>query len=314
MSDCAAVGALAKLLIEPGASPHTFDSNSEAYPFLYETLATNRTYGGTRAIYGTRTQPSARLYKKAYIPIGRLALQPGPADLDLWLPRILGGAKTGNNIDPAETLPSFGALISRDNGIFQYNDCIVGDAIFQGSGGQSEGEEEAIDLVMTIMAKAEIGPSDPSPPSWPVSPPAIPTGATRVPYVFNQGVLTAGSNARAFDRFVLSINNMVRPRWRNSITPTCLIPFGRQVNLQVVNPFLTATESDAFGLYSTGMAGSLKFTSGNASIDFQFPDLRNFYKTPTVRGKGEIPIELNLQAFNSAATTYEIRAVNDSTV
>ncbi len=314
MSDCAAVGALAKLLIEPGASPHTFDSNSEAYPFLYETLSTNRTFGGTRAIYGTRTQWGTRLYKKPYLPVGRIAFQPGPADLDLWLPRILGGAKTGNNIDPAETLPTFGMLVSRDNGVFEYKDCIVGQAIFRSAGDPSEGEEEALEMVLTIMAKDEQGPSDSSPPSWPGSPPSIPSGATRVPYIFSQGVLTAGANARLFDRFVLSIDNVVRPRWRNSITPSCLTSFGRQVNLQVVNPFTADMESDSFDLYSVGMTGSLKFTAGALSLDFQFPDLRNFYKTPTVRSKGEIPLELNLQAFRTAATAYEIRAVNDSTV
>ena len=33
---CGAVGSLAKLIVEPGASTHTFDSNSEPYAFIYE--------------------------------------------------------------------------------------------------------------------------------------------------------------------------------------------------------------------------------------------------------------------------------------
>jgi hypothetical protein len=252
--------------------------------------------------------------KTSYVPVGRLHLQPGPLALDNWLPRILGGTKVGNNIDPAETLPSFGMLIHRDNGIFRYDDCVVGQAIFRGQSGPSEGgEQEVIDMVLLIYAKAETGPNDGSPPTWPGSVTALQEGAQHDPYIFGQGVLSLAGNSRPFDEFVLSIDNRVAPRMRNSLTPTCFLPLGRSVKLQTKNPFLTTTHTDAFNSWSTGIAGSLVFTSGAYSLTCTFPHLRNTYESPTVPGKTEIPLAMNFDCLSTQATGYEIRFTNDST-
>lgn len=311
---CGAEGSLAKLLVEPGAGPHTFDANSEPYAFVYESMQTRRVLAGGRVIWGTRARPAARRVKTSYVPVGRLHLQPGPAALDNWLPRIVGGAKTGNNIDPAETLPSFGMLIHRDNGVFRYDDCVVGQAIFRGQSGPTEGGEgEVIDLVLLIYARNEVGPDDPSPPSWPGTVAALQEGVLHDPYVFGQGVLSLDSNSRPFDEFVLSIDNNIRVRMRNSLTPTCFLAGERVTRLQTKNPFLTTTHTNAINSWSTGFAGSLTFTSGNLSLSAQFPNLRNAYETPTVPGKTEIPLALNFDALATAATGYEIRFVNDST-
>jgi hypothetical protein len=192
---------------------------------------------------------------------------------------------------------------------------MVGQAVFRGRSGPSEtGEEEIIDMVLLIYARSEITPSDTSPPAWPASPPTIPVTANQDPYIFSQGVLTLNGNSRPFDEFVLSIDNRLAPRFRNSLTPTCFLPLGRQVSLQVKNPFLTTTHSDSFNSWNTGFAGSLAFTSGTISTTAQFPHLRNVYETPTVPGKTEIPLSMNFEARATAATGYEIRFVNDSTV
>lgn len=311
---CGAVGSLAKLLVEPGAGPHTFDINSEPYAFVYESMQTRRFTAGGRIIWGTRSEPSARRVKTSYVPVGRLHLQPGPLALDNWLPRILGGTKVGNNIDPAETLPSFGMLIHRDNGIFRYDDCVVGQAIFRGQSGPSEGgEQEVIDMVLLIYAKTETGPDDGSPPTWPGSVTALQEGAQHDPYIFGQGVLSLAGNSRPFDEFVLSIDNRIAPRMRNSLTPTCFLPLGRSVKLQTKNPFLTTTHTDAFNSWSTGIAGSLVFTSGAYSLTCTFPHLRNTYESPTVPGKTEIPLAMNFDCLSTQATGYEIRFTNDST-
>ena len=311
---CGAVGSLAKLIVEPGASTHTFDSNSEPYAFVYESMQSRRVTAGGRVIWGTRSDPSARRVKTSYVPVGRLHIQPGPLALDNWLPRILGGTKTGNNIDPAETLPSFGMMIHRDNGVFQYNDCVVGQAIITGQSGPSEGgEAEVIDLVMVIYARTEVGPDDGSPPSWPVSPPALQEGAQHLPYVFGQGALTLAATAVSFDRFALSIDNMIAVRMRNSLTPTCFLPQGRRVGLSVQMPFLTATHTIAYNAWNAGVAGSLVFTAGAYSLTATFPHLRNTYQSPTVPGKTEIPLELSFDCLSTVAAGYEIRFTNDST-
>ena len=311
---CGAVGSLAKLIVEPGASTHTFDSNSEPYAFIYETMRSRRVTAGGRVIWGTRAEPSARRVKTSYVPVGTVHIQPGPLALDNWLPRILGGTKTGNNIDPAETLPTFGMMIHRDNGVFQYSDCVVGQAVLTGRSGPSDGgEAEVIDLAMVIYAKTETGPDDGSPPSWPGSPPALQEGAQHLPYVFGQGVLTLDGSAVPFDSFALSIDNMISVRMRNSLTPTCFLPTGRRVALNVQLPFLTSTHTIAYDAWDAGITGSLVFTAGAYSLTATFPQLRNIYQPPTVPGKTEIPLELSFEALSTVATGYEIRFTNDST-
>lgn len=311
---CGSVGDLARLLVEPGASPHVFDVNSEATVFLYEDLGTDRRFGGLQGITGSRAQRTDRIVPLSYVPVGPIALQPGADMIDKWMPRILGGSKSGNNIDPAETLPSFGVLIDRVNGIFQYDDCVVGKAVIRGQAGPSEGEVEVMDMIVWVYAKTEITPEDTSPPSWPGSPPSIPSGALHVPYTYPQSVITLNGNVRTFDRFVITIDNSIIVRNRNSLTPTCFIPGSRRTSLSIRGPFTTSTFSDAFDFYSTGYSASIKFTAGNLSCDFQFPNLRNMLKTPRVPGKTEIPMEMNFIAGSTSGTAYEIRCVNDSTV
>lgn len=319
---CGAVGSLAKLVVANGASPHTF-SGGEAYAFVYESMATRRVTAGGRVIWGTRAERAERQVKTSYLPVGRLHLQPTPVELASWLPRILGDSVVGNTFRPAETLPSFGMLISRDNGTFQYNDCMVGQAVFRGRSGPSEtGEEEIIDMVLLIYAKQELTPAEgsaafPAGVTIPAIDPSLTTAVSQSPYIFSQGVLTLSGQSRPFDEFVLSIDNRLAPRFRNSLTPTCFLPLGRRINLQVKNPFLTTTHTDAFNSYSTGIVGSLGFTSGTCSTIFNFPHLRNVYETPTVPGKTEIPLSMNFEArateASVAALQYEMYVVNDST-
>lgn len=311
---CGSMGDLARLLIEPGASPHTFDSNSEAVEFLYEDLGTDRKFGGMQGIAGTRAVSSERIVPLSYVPVGPLMIQPGADAIDKWMPRILGGTKSGNNIDPAETLPSFGYLVDRVAGIFRYDDCVVGRAIIRGRSGPGDGEPEVIDMVLLIFAKTEITPKDAVPPTWPGTPPAIPSGALHIPYTFPQGVLTLNGNARFFDEFVLTIDNGIVVRNRNSLTPTCLLPGSRRVSLSVRGPFTSTSFSDAFDFYAARYAASLRFTAGSISCEFQFPALRNLLRTPRVPGKTEIPLSMNFIAARTSATPYEIRVVNDSVV
>src|SRR5688572_9315496 len=103
-----AQGSLSALYVEPGASTHTFDSSSERYEFLYETLQKRPRIVGGNGIRGTRAQSVERTRLGAYPVGGRIAMNVSPADLDLWLPRILGATESSDTFATAESLPSFG--------------------------------------------------------------------------------------------------------------------------------------------------------------------------------------------------------------
>jgi hypothetical protein len=311
MATCAAQGVFGKILIEPktaeGDADPTFDNLSERYTFMYETMAANRKLNGTRSIVGTRSQYQTQLSKEPFTPMGMLGMQPGPLDLDLLLPRILGEAESTDVFALAETLPIFDMLIHRDNGVFHYKNNRVNQALFQGRSDAGEDEGNIVSLGMHIIGMDEVDTT-----AWPGSIPAVPVSARNAPYIFSQGVLTIGGTEYPIDEFKLSINNQLQVRHRNSLKPTCVFSAGREINLELRSPFTEAAYDMMWSLYSTSASATLVFTNGNMDTTFTFPALRSMIDTPSVRGKGEIPLSIKLQAFRTASD-LELQITNDST-
>jgi hypothetical protein len=309
MTGCAAVGVFGKILVEPKASPGdadpVFDVDSERFVYLYETMSTDRKLIGTAGIYGSLSVYGDRLAQQAYVPQGSIGLQPGPADLDQWLPRILGGTKVGNEITIAETLPVFDMLIHRDNGVFRYKNCRVAQAVYRGKSGPTQDESEICNLNISIIAEDEVEAA------WPNPEPTLVLNATRVPYTFVQGTYNLAAVSHPFDEFALVINNNLTARNRNSLNPTCVFSNGRTVRLETDNPFTTTNWTSAKNLYTTGAAGSMVFVSGSRSATFAFPLLRAARQTPSARGKGEIPLSIKAQAFRTPSDE-EITVTNVS--
>lgn len=296
MGTCAAWGALGKLLVQGGNNPRTFSGTSERYSFVYEGLSSTRNQIGKNSIQGSRSRTGNRVAKESYQIGGPIMLQLGPDELELWLPRILGGTKSGSNFDPAETLPTFDVLVHRDNGIWKYTDCQVDKAVFRCRSGPGGGDSEIVETVVLLQAMTELDGQ-----SWPGSEPAVPSGAGYIPYTIAQAALSLNSTSFSFDTFNLMIDNQLIVRNRNSLTPTCIFPGGRMVGLQIQLPFISGSWTVAEALYDTGAAGSITLTAGARSCTFSFPDLRNAQETPNIPGKTEIPLQLNLEAFRTSS-------------
>ncbi len=324
MAACAAQGVFGKILIEPkaaeGDADPVFDNNSERYTFMYETMSSNRELHGTRSIYGTLSLYQTQLSKKPYTPMGMPGMQPGARDLDRWLPRILGGAEASDPLATpdlfplAESLPLFDMLIHRDNGVFHYKNCRVNQAVFQGRSDAGEDEGNIISLGMHIIAMDEVEAS------WPGSEPAVPVHVEDAPYIFSQGVLTVGGTAYPFNEFKLNINNGLQVRHRNSLLPTCVFSAGRTVRLEVDSPFTAAAFDRMEALYNGSSLGTLRFedllrggAGGSLEVrtTFTFPALRAHMDIPTIRGKGEIPLSLKMQAYRTASAA-ELTVTHDS--
>src|SRR5690242_859936 len=96
MSASDAQGSQSRLCFEPGSSPHTFDSSSEPYDPLYETLRKRGRIVGGNTIRGTRSQSYERTRYGAYPVGGRVAFNISPHDLDNWLPRMLGANESSD--------------------------------------------------------------------------------------------------------------------------------------------------------------------------------------------------------------------------
>lgn len=290
-SNCAALGSFSRLLVQGGNAPRTFTNSSERYAFLSESIQSNRILQGRRRIVGTRDLYSGSIRPHSYVIAGDLVLQPGPAELTAWLPRILGGTFNAGVLTPADTLPSFDMLLDRENGVFLYTNCQVARAVFTSSTALGSEQEELLELVMTIVAETETDGQ-----TWPNPEPAINNAAEYAPYMHSEGALTINSNSRLCDSFNIMIDNDIFMRARGSLTPNCIRAGDRRIRLQTRNPFITTTQSDALTLWSTGYSGKVKYTNAGMSTEFVFPNLRNTYNTPNVSSKNEIPLVLNLEA------------------
>lgn len=295
-SDCAALGVFSRMLVEGGNTPRTFDVDSERYGFLYESIQSRRGLQGRRRIVGTRDLYSLALRPHSYVISGRIGLQPGPADLTNWLPRIFGGTFSGSTLTPADELPAFDILLDRENDIFRYSNCRVASAMFTGATRLGSEEEELIELVLTIVAETETNGE-----TWPSPAPAISNVAANAPFIISETALSLGGNARLIDSFSLTIDNDIFMAARGSLTPNCIRAGDRQIRLVTRNPFVSAPHTQALSLWSAGGAGSLTFTNGGMSTAFAFPHLRNAYNTPNVGSKNEIPLELYLEAARTSS-------------
>lgn len=306
-NDCAALGSMTRMLMLGGDLPRTFGGTR--VDFLYETLSSNRGLDSKNHITGTRSHYSSGVREKSYVVSGTIAFHPSPTQLAQLLPYILGGTASGTSFPIADPLPSVDFLVERENGLFRYTEMLCAQAILRGRSAQGGEEPELVELITHWVGKAERIDLD----SFPGSPPAIANGTLDlVPYTFSNCALTINSVTRYFDAFNLLIDNRLMVRMRNSLTATCIRATDRLVRLQVTGPFTESTLGDAEFLNTTPYGGVLTLTNASVATTFTFPSLLNVFKTPTAKNKGEMPLELNLEAYRTTGSA-EIVVTNDST-
>ena len=301
----ASQGVFTKFCTEPGAAPHTFDSGSEPFEFLAENLAKHGPLFNPDGIRGTRSACFNRTRKGPYTVRGQIRMNPSPYDLAIWLPRILGAAASGTTFALAETLPSFGCLFDRVAETFEYTDCQVDKAVFRGHASTSGASPPFIEMTLDIVGKTEV--TDTSYPAVTLDCSSL----AHQPYIFSEGVVTLSGSARNIMNFVLLIDNHLDVRFTNSITATSITPTNRTIALRTTNPY-TSDETDLYDQAVAGAAGSLVFTNSTVSTTFTFAKLQVPARSPTVMGKQEIPLYLDM--ISREAGTKELIVTNDSTV
>lgn len=291
-------GAQSSLYVEPGAAPHTFDSNSERYEFLSENIVKRGTIMDTNGIRGTRSHASSRTRAGIYEVGGPILLPVSPLMLDFWLPRILGANESTDTFALAETLQPFGILLGRVGGNFQYTDCYVNRATFRGQQGSG------ITLELDLRGATEVtGTSLPSV--------ALSHAANNAPYQFYEAVFNLFGGARATMEFELTIDNLLEVRHANSQTATSITPADRIISLRTRHPFTSTEMSALYALATAGQTGSIVLTNSGLSTTFTFAILQVPDNSPAVQGKSEITLALDMMA-RETSTTKEIVVTNDS--
>lgn len=303
---CASPVVLTRLAIEPGASPHTFDTSSERYDFYVHTVQNINSIVHASTIRGTRSEAAERSRQGPSFIAGTLSIPVDGEAMVNWLPRILGANASGTTFALAETLQSFGGLIDLGGNTHQLKDLQIARATFSGEAFNGGETPQPLRLDLSIQGIAEATGT-----SFPAI--SLSTSANTAPYIFEDGSWTIESSTRNVMKFRLTIDNFLRARWSmGSLVPTCLYPAGRRVTAQAIVPYTSTDASGLYGASYSGAASTLTFTNGGLSLAFSMPALQNVTNTPVASGRGEVVLALQGIARKSGSTA-ELTVTNDST-
>lgn len=273
-----------------GVAVSDFDSGSKQYEFLSESVMMRQTHVDSLGIRGTRSRVKDHVRIGLQEVGGSISMCLTPAELDDWLPRILG-TSSGDSFTLTEALPEFGVLFDRGAERFVYSGCKVARAVFAGSPGQ------LITCTVDLIGKATSGGVATS---WPGTIPAINTGQ---PYVFSDLTFALSADASADEMlgFRLTIDNFVQRRFANSVNAVEVYAADRLITLDIDTPF-TSDEIDLYSQSVSGNGGTLTLTNGSQSTLFTFANLKVPNEDPITGSRGgEMTGTLRMVAYMSGS-------------
>lgn len=296
---CSALGSLGIMLTEStGSAPRTFNNLSIRHEIIYENVGTNRKLEHTNAITGSLSLLSSGVREKSYLSQGTIAVQPSPLQLTTWLPRIFGGPLTGTNVVLADTLPTFDILVYRENGIFQYTNCVVAQAMLRGKTSNGGESTEFMELLINVIGNAELIDAV----AWPAPAPALITTLDALPYTFPDTTFDINAVEIEYEAFSMMVDNNLDVRFFNKRFAQCVRSTGRKIEIELQAPFTCSNLAAALALNATADDGEFVMASGATSTTFTFPALRNTFTTPTIGGRQMIPLKFGLEAYATSAT------------
>lgn len=306
-------GAFTAILFEPGASPHTFDSNSEIYEFLSHDIRKHGRIIGGKGIRGTRSRFKVRHREGAAFYHGTVHMYVSPADLVTLLPKMIGDSVSGTTFSLADELPYFGILTDNDYGTIEYTDCMVDQWVIRSRAPQFQeaGEPDMLYMSLSIVA------SNTASTSWPGTPPTLGTSAGYAPYAFQDctGAVTINGSTRHIEEFTLAGNNFLYAKYTNALTPHSIRPRDRQIGLTCRVPW-NSTNADLYDMSAAGAAASIAFTNGTVSTTFSFANMHVPAHGPAPE-RGKTQVDLLLEGICTATGTgnssRELQITNDST-
>lgn len=330
--NCSAVGALSKMLTEDaGAAPRTFNSSSDRIEFLAETLGSMREIQHTNAITGTLSRSITGVRPHSYLVQGTIALQPSPSQLALWLPRIFGGTPgalgsgTGLDVDGdgkdrnyplTNVLPKWDSLHYRENGIFQYTELQVAQAILRGKTSNGGEATEFMELILVVVGQQEIITQSGGASPWPVTEPALPSTIDFNPYAFWETKFLMNGTELDYEQFTMTVDNMLAIKFYNKQYPTCIRSTGRRIRMDARLPFTCTGLARSLTMNTTTGTAEFRMETPNPvqfHTSFRLPYARSTFKTPTAAGRQDIPLEISVEGFSSTGND-EMAITNDNEV
>ncbi len=206
------------------------------------------------------------------------------------------------------TLP-FDVMIYRENGIYQYTDAMVAQAVLRGKTTGGGEQIDFMDLLIQIVGKQELINST----SFPVTDPTITNTTDNLPYTFYETTLTLNSLPVEYEEIALIVNNNLDVKHFNKQFPSCIRMTKRQIELQIKAASTCDNLSTALSQNTTAGSGAFSLTTTGMSTVFTFANLRNSFETSTMNGKVIFPQKLSIEAFSAAADGINVAITHDAT-
>lgn len=294
--------------------PATFDASSERYEILNENIRYTDTVVGSNGLTGTLDRIANHLRTGTRILFGRVVMEVGPNELVNWLPRILGNDAAGTTYStaPDHTLKPFDLLLQRDYGTVIARHCIVARALFQGrAASENDPDVQVVRMALDIVGIEEHDAS------WPDPGPSLPT-TDRLFWLFGDSVLklditaldSVNPTVLPIDAFNLLIDNNLQYKTRNSLKVSHMRAGERVIRLQVPTPYTEDTHDELYikrfdGTGRLELRGDKNLAGETEEpwlTRFEFARLFQQRQTPATRGRGEIPLSLDLTAYRTHDT------------
>lgn len=202
---------------------------------------------------------------------GDCVWSPRPAELTYVLPLIMGNTFSTGVITPGHINTEFEFQFDRKVKVHTYTGMKTARAVFSSRPGQ------LMKLNWTIEGKTETIGDAGTFPSLNLS--------MQRPFIHHGLTLTVAGETRKVNDFSITFDNVLDlERLFNSQTRTELPQGDQIVRVSMQNPF-TTDETELYNIAIAGVAASAQWTSGGASILFEFPCLQAPTETPTADGK-----------------------------
>lgn len=274
-----------------GASPHTFDVNSQRFEVVSSSVRKRREILDAAGVLGTRDYRTDRARQGVYRVDGTLELEPSPRMLDFFLPYILGAAESTDLFSCADSLSGFDMLhdpFGTGANASKFVELYVNRMSLRFGPGVLR---MSLDLVGKTVSTGQTY----------TSAALNSTSGLEAPYIF-QDSMSGGTSAVTIQATAIEIidgelviDNALDVQFRNSPTAMSIRAMDRRVTLRVNVP-LTATNLGVFFGDKSAADATLALANGTVTTTFAFQNLQNGDDGPQMNGKGEVALTLDSQA------------------
>ncbi len=304
-------GALSAMIVGPQAAPHNYSTGTGiAVEFLSENIRKKGRHIGNNGIRGTLSEAKERVRNGASYFSGEIVMYISPNDIANFGVNVLGMTESpSGTFTVDDTLPYFGLLIDRDEGVVEFKNCMLDYWILQ-SRAPSFGEEGEPDMVLFRLGV--IASEESTGTAWPGSPPALGTAAADAPYTFadTDGQISLAGSTRDVEEFIIVNRNFLKPKYTNSLLPTSIRPRWRLLQARFRVPW-NSNNTNLYGLAVAGVAGSVTMVNAGLSTALTFGTLQVPDDSPVIPGKDQIDLIVDGVARTSGAIK-ELVIVNDN--